>query len=92
MGALRLKIYTHPACTGCGDAVKLGWDLSQRFPELELLTCSLQTKEGLEDANQTGVKLIPTSIFYKDGAECKRFVGQTSYEELEETYLSLIPD
>ncbi len=87
---IKLKIFTHPACSGCGDAVKPGWDLTQHYPDLRLETCTLQTKEGLEEANKQGVKLIPTSIFYKDLTECERFVGQTTYEKLEETYLGLI--
>lgn len=86
MAGIKLIVFTHPACSGCGDAVKSGWELSQQYPELDLETCSLETKQGLEQANNSGIKLIPTLIFYKNGEEHKRFVGQTALSELKAAY------
>ena len=61
--SLILSVFTHPACSGCGAAVEMGWELVQDFEGLQLKTVKLENREGLERAQQCGIKTIPTILF-----------------------------
>ena len=63
--SLILSVFTHPACSGCGAAVEMGWELVQDFEGLQLKTVKLENREGLERAQQCGIKTIPTMIIYR---------------------------
>ncbi len=82
-----LRIFTHPACAGCGPAVEMGWRLSEKYSDLKLETVKLENKEGLAKAHEVGIKTIPTLIFYRGTAELKRLVGLPKENELEEEFL-----
>ena len=83
--SLILSVFTHPACSGCGAAVEMGWELVQDFDELQLKTVKLENREGLERAQQCGIKTIPTMIIYKGEEECERMVGLPKKKDLEES-------
>ena len=81
--SLILSVFTHPACSGCGAAVEMGWELVQDFEGLQLKTVKLENREGLERAQQCGIKTIPTMIIYKGEEECERMVGLPEKKKLE---------
>ncbi len=83
--SLILSVFTHPACSGCGAAVEMGWELVQDFEGLQLKTVKLENREGLERAQQCGIKTIPTMIIYKGEEECERMVGLPKKKDLEES-------
>ena len=83
--SLILSVFTHPACSGCGAAVEMGWELVQDFEGLQLKTVKLENREGLERAQQCGIKTIPTIIIYKDEEECERMVGLPKKKDLEDS-------
>ena len=56
--SLILSVFTHPACSGCGASVEMGWELVQDFEGLQLKTVKLENREGLERAQQCGIKTI----------------------------------
>ena len=82
---LILSVFTHPACSGCGAAVEMGWELVQDFEGLQLKTVKLESREGLEMAQQCGIKTIPTMIIYRGEEECERMVGLPKKKDLEES-------
>ena len=83
--SLILSVFTHPACSGCGAAVEMGWELVQDFEGLQLKTVKLENREGLERAQKCGIKTIPTMIIYKGEEECERMVGLPKKKDLEES-------
>ena len=83
--SLILSVFTHPACSGCGAAVEMGWELVQDFEGLQLKTVKLENREGLQKAQQCGIKTIPTMIIYKGEEECERMVGLPNKKDLEES-------
>lgn len=72
---LTLRVFTHPACSGCSRAVSRAWKLSERHPRLALRTVKLETKEGLAEARAAHIKTIPTIILSAAGEELERWVG-----------------
>lgn len=89
MGKITLRIFTHPACAGCGPAVEMGWKLSESYDDLDLETVKLENKKGLANAHDVGIKTIPTLIFYQGGEEKKRIVGLPEPTQLEKDFLEL---
>ena len=87
--ALLVRVFTHPACSGCGPAVQAAWKLREAHPEVELRTVSLERKEGLDEAHAEGVKTIPTTILSRGEAELRRFVGAASNASLESALVEL---
>ena len=83
--SLILSIFTHQACSGCGAAVEMGWELVQNFEGIQLKTVKLENREGLERAQQCGIKTIPTMIIYRGDEECERMVGLPKKKDLEES-------
>jgi hypothetical protein len=72
---LQLRVFTHPACSGCGEAVRQAWKAAEERPELAFRTVSLEQKEGLAEARGERVTTIPTAILTRDGREVRRWVG-----------------
>ncbi len=72
---LQLRVFTHPACSGCGEAVRQAWKVAEQSPELALRTVSLEQKEGLAEARGEHVTTIPTAILTRDGRELQRWIG-----------------
>lgn len=89
MDKMTLRIFTHPACSGCGPAVELGWKLSESVDDLTLETVKLENKAGLAQAQKVGIKTIPSMIFYQDEVEQKRIVGLPKASHLREVYEEL---
>jgi hypothetical protein len=86
---MTLRVFTHPACSECGPAVEMAWNLSESQENLILETVKLENKEGLSKAQNTGIKTIPTLIFYKGEKELKRIVGLPEANQLEKDFLEL---
>lgn len=86
---MTLRIFTHPACSGCGSAVEMGWKLSQEYDDLDLETVKLENKKGLAQAHEVGIKTIPTLIYYMQGEEKARLVGLPEESKLKEVFLEL---
>jgi predicted DsbA family dithiol-disulfide isomerase len=86
---MTLRIFTHPACAGCGPAVEMGWKLSESNKNLTLETVKLENKEGLAQAQGVGIKTIPTMIFYQNEKELKRIIGLPEAKQLEKDFLEL---
>jgi hypothetical protein len=72
---LLLRVFTHPACSGCSAAVRQAWLAAAEHPEVEMRTVRLENKEGLEEAHAEGIKTIPTMILGAGGQELERWVG-----------------
>lgn len=83
---LMIRIFTHPACSGCPQAVQDVWRFSQAHPDVELRTIRLENKEGLAEAHAEGVKTIPTVILESDGGVLERWSGTPAPGALEEAY------
>ncbi|MCH8927085.1 MAG: hypothetical protein IIB39_00025 [Candidatus Marinimicrobia bacterium] len=87
---LLIKVFTHPACSGCGRAVELAWNLTQEYTSLKLVTIKLENKEGLRMAHDAKIKTIPTVIYYSGEEEKIRIVGTPKGSELKDSYLKLL--
>ena len=83
--SLILTVFTHPACSGCGPAVEMGWEIAQEMEGIELKTVKLESREGLEKAKGHSIKTIPTMIISRGGEEFERVVGLPNREEFKET-------
>ena len=83
--SLVLTVFTHPACSGCGPAVEMGWELAEEIEGIELKTVKLENREGLEKAKIHSIKTIPTMIISSGGKEFERVVGLPKREEFKET-------
>ncbi len=73
--ALLLRVFTHPACSGCAGVVDKAWKLTQKRSSVDLRTVNLVNEEGLAEARSEGIKTIPTVILSAAGSELKRWVG-----------------
>ncbi len=73
---LLLRVFTHPACSGCGEAVRQAWQVAEGRPGLRLRTVSLEQRQGLAEARSEGVTTIPTAILSLGGEEVRRWVGK----------------
>lgn len=78
-----LRVFTHPACSGCTSAVDEAWRLTQQHPEVDLRTVSLANKEGLAEARTEKVTVIPTLILSWGAEESKRWEGSPAAGELD---------
>jgi len=82
-----LRIFTHPSCPRCPEAVRRAWELKQRRPELfELRTVTLSDKAGLDEAYAENIKTIPTLICNDGDAEVFRIVGTPDMAHLEASF------
>ena len=73
---LLIRVFTHPACSGCGAAVKWAWQLQEENPsQFSLRTVKLENKAGLDEAHAEHVKTIPTIILSRGDEELERIVG-----------------
>ncbi len=80
---LTVRIFTHPACEGCGPVVKSAWELQQKGdPEFRLETVTLAEKDGLSEAFARGIKTIPTIVLLEGEREVARIVGAPQPGEL----------
>jgi predicted DsbA family dithiol-disulfide isomerase len=82
--SVQVRVFTHPACPRCGNAVRALWELNEREPgRIAFETVSLTDKAGLDAAHAAGIKTIPTLIFNVDGQEVQRIVGAPEPDALE---------
>ena len=88
-GPLLLRVFTHPACSGCSRAVREAWKLAQEHPEIEIRTVSLEGAEGLAEARAERVLTIPTLVLGSPDQELRRWVGAPDPGELEAGFLQL---
>lgn len=83
---LVVRVFTHPACGGCGAAVQAAWQLREHHPNVTLRTVSLDSKEGLDEAHAEHITTIPTTIFSRGSQEVARWVGATTPAVLETAF------
>lgn len=81
-----IRVFTHPACSGCPQMVQDVWRFSQAHPEVGLRTIRLENKEGLAEAHAEGVRTIPTVILESDDGVLERWSGTPAPGALEEAY------
>ncbi len=86
-----LRVFTHPACSGCTSAVDEAWRLTRLHREVELRTVSLANKEGLAEARTEKVTVIPTLILSWGSEESKRWEGSPAADELEASIEAIAP-
>ncbi len=80
---LLIRVFTHPACSGCGPALRMVWEMVEREKgAFTLRTVKLENKEGLQEAYKEGIKTIPTIILSAGGKELERIVGTPDREGL----------
>ncbi|MDH4224324.1 MAG: thioredoxin family protein [Deltaproteobacteria bacterium] len=67
---LRLKVvlFTHPVCVGCGEAIGMLTRLEQEDPEVEAVFYSLAGQSGKDLAQKWGVMAVPTLVFAENPA------------------------
>jgi len=88
--ALIVRVFTHPACGGCGAAVEAAWRLHEAHPDVALRTVSLENKDGLDEAHAEHVTTIPTTILSRGTHELARWVGATSSTKLETAFTEAV--
>ena len=81
--SLLIRVFTHPACGGCGAAVQAAWQVHEANPAIVLRTVSLESKPGLDEAHAEGITTIPTMILSRGTHELARWVGSVSRAALE---------
>lgn len=89
--AALLRIFTHPACSGCSGVVDRAWKLTRVRSGVDLRTVNLVNKEGLAEARSEGIKTIPTVILSAAGAELERWVGTPENGALEAAIDGCVP-
>ncbi len=78
-----MRVFTHPACAGCGPVVAQAWQLAEGHPgRVSLRTVSLEQEAGLKEAFASDVRTIPTIVIAVDGRERQRFVGAPQPDDL----------
>ncbi len=89
---LTVRIFTHPACAGCGPVVKSAWELQGKAsPAFELETVSLEDKDGLAEAFARGIKTIPTIVVLDGEREIDRIVGTPAPDQLRKCLTETTP-
>ena len=83
---LLLRVFTHPACSGCPQMVDRAWKLTRKRSELELRTVNLVNEQGLAEARTEKIKTIPTVILSAAGEELERWVGTPESGVLEAAF------
>jgi hypothetical protein len=83
MSDLLLRVFTHPACSGCPEAVREAWEFTEDRPGVSLRTVTLAEKEGLAEARRARVTIIPALILERGDDELARWDGMPSLAELE---------
>ncbi|MCX7623443.1 MAG: thioredoxin family protein [Thermomicrobium sp.] len=73
----RIRVFTHPICHGCSEALALVQRLASEEPALEIEVVSLASPAGRRTAQEAGVVVVPTLVI--DG---ERIVGVPTLEEL----------
>ncbi|MCX2726772.1 thioredoxin family protein [Thermomicrobium sp. 4228-Ro] len=73
----RLRLFTHPICHGCTEAVAVIQQLASEEPSLVVEVVSLATPAGRAAAQEAGVVVVPTVVI--DG---ERIEGVPDLEEL----------
>jgi thiol-disulfide isomerase/thioredoxin len=75
-------------CPGCLIMHKVWKQVENAYPELEITSYDLDMDS--EDVEKYSVgSTLPVIIFYKDGNEYKRLIGERKYEDLEEIILEM---
>ena len=83
MSDLLLRVFTHPACSGCPEAVREAWAFTEDRPGIELRTVTLAEKEGLAEARRARVTTIPALILERGDDELARWEGMPALSDLE---------
>ncbi len=82
-GRALLRVFTHPACAGCGEAVRRAAAVVAGHGDVELRTVRLEEPEGLAEARGERVLTIPTTILERDGQVLGRWIGALDLDAVE---------
>ncbi|MCP4202010.1 MAG: hypothetical protein GY769_08760 [bacterium] len=82
MSSLLLTVFTHPACSGCPEAVREAWAFTEDRSDLELRTVTLAEKDGLAEARRAKVTIIPALILSRGDEELERWLGTPAVVDL----------
>lgn len=88
LASLVLTVFTHPACSGCPEAVRAAWEFTESREDVELRTVTLAEKAGLEKARAERVTVIPTLMLSRGDEEISRWQGFPPATDLEEAVLA----
>ncbi len=87
--AALLRVFTHPACSGCSGVVDKAWKLTQERSGVDLRTVNLVNEQGLAEARSEGIETIPTVILSAGESELERWVGTPENGALEAAVAAL---
>ncbi len=74
---VEIRVFTHPTCATCPNAIQMVQRLSAQDPQVQLRLISLATPNGREIARAANVLSVPTVV-----VEQTRFVGVPRWEDL----------
>jgi glutaredoxin len=74
---IHLRVFTHPTCTTCPQAIRLASEIAQDDPDIDFRVISLGSAQGRAVAREMQVLSVPT-LFVED----IRFVGVPTREAL----------
>lgn len=92
LGGLKLQVFTHPACPGCGPVVEMAWKVAESHESVELQTVKLETEDGLSLAQASSIRTIPSVVLIVDGEEVERFAGTPEPDSLREAVEGILED
>lgn len=75
---LLVKVFTHPTCTSCKNAIQLVDRLAREREDLLVQVVSLASRGGREEAQRENVLTVPTILVGTN----RRFVGVPRWEDL----------
>jgi len=77
MSMVEIRVFTHPTCTTCPNAIQMVQRLAEQDPQAQMRLVSLATASGREIAKASGVLSVPT-VFVNE----TRFVGVPRWDDL----------
>lgn len=54
-----VRVFTHPACISCSDALEVARDVAEERDDVEVSLTSLASERGRERAQAAGVLVVP---------------------------------
>ncbi len=72
-----VRVFTHPTCATCPNAIRLAQKLAEENPNVELRIVSLGSASGREIAKTEQILSVPTVLVGDT-----RFVGVPKWDEL----------
>lgn len=74
---IEIRVFTHPTCATCPNAIQMVQRLVEQDPQVEMKLVSLATANGRETAKAANILSVPT-VFVNE----TRFVGVPKWDDL----------